>query len=408
MKLRSALFAAAAMFASCGNEAVTTDSDSSLQDSKEIVGGFDAKAKALDAVGTIGVMDGDTYAFTCSATLITPDTVLTAKHCAMVTDSQSPLFGMKLVNLEQVFFAIGSDASRPAKIVEVIAADLSPVEQGGANGIGSDMALLHLIEPITDVAPIKIADAQFVASDVNKGFAMVGFGTKNNYDYFTGQGSPTRATGKATLRALQGKDYQLMFGTWEAFFRAMASYYGLDIATQYEAVIRGWYDNTVLLKDYEAYTGHVTGDAQLCHGDTGGPLIGREAGEKKIFGVASAMFFSSQLVCDYGAFYATFGPETRGFIEKGVRYSDPCAGGITVAGRCDRDVAIRCSDKWEGDRSRSELDCSLLDQECVIGANGRAGCGDVDETPVHPAAPTAAEIRASIANAAHKMVELKK
>ena len=52
MKLRSALFAAAAMFASCGNEAVTTDSDSSLQDSKEIVGGFDAIATQVIGGGS--------------------------------------------------------------------------------------------------------------------------------------------------------------------------------------------------------------------------------------------------------------------------------------------------------------------------------------------------------------------
>lgn len=411
MKLRYAMFAVAAVSASCGTGMMTsTETEPTTQESKEIIGGFDAKAKNLDAVGTVGTFDDEgNYSFFCTATLITPDTVLTAKHCAMITNPQSPLYKMKYVNLMQIFFAIGPDANHPAKIVEAIATDLSPIEEGGSAEIGNDVALYHLISPITDVTPMKVANAALVDSDINKGFAMVGYGSKDNYEDLTGFLSATRATGRTTLRALQGQNYQLMFGSWDAFFKAMASYFGTDVATEYIDVIQGWYDNTKLLTGYEAFTGHVAGDAQACHGDSGGPLVGREAGEKKIFGVASTVFFSSQLVCDYGTVYSTIGVETHKFIDEGVRYVDPCAGGLTAQGYCQGDTAVRCTDKWEGDRARSEIDCSLLDQVCVVGSNGRAACGDEEAArPQNRVAPTVTEIRQSIVNQSRKALELKK
>ncbi len=408
MKLRFAFFAVAVVLAACGTESTSTPVDQSTQDSKEIIGGFDARAKVLDAVGTVGTIDDSgNYSFFCTATLITPDTVLTARHCAMVIDTSSPLYGMKLVNLIPIYFAVGADATKPAKVVEAIAADLSPVDQGGWVAMGNDVAVYHLIQPITDDAPIKVATGALAATDVNKGFAMVGYGSKDNYEDLTGYLSSTRATGKATLRALEGKDFELMYGNYETFFKFMVSVYGLAIATEYEDVIRGWYDGYKVLSGYEAYTGHVAGDAQACHGDSGGPLLGREKGEKAIFGVASGVFFSSQLTCDMGTFYGTIGAETQTFIKQAVRYTDPCGHGLTAAGYCDGDVAIRCSDKWEGDRRVTELDCSLLDQKCSVGASGRVGCGD-DSVAPHAAAPTVREIRTAIVHTSHKPVMLPK
>ena len=136
-----------------------------------------------------------------------------------------------------------------------------------------------------------------------------------------------------------------------------------------------------------------------------GSLLGREKGEKAIFGVASGVFFSSQLTCDYGTFYGTIGAETQTFIKQAVRYTDPCSRGLTANGYCDGDTAIRCSDKWEGDRRLVELDCSALDQKCSVGASGRVGCGD-DSVVAHPLAPTVKEIRTAIVHTSHKPVSL--
>src|SRR5437870_13592687 len=108
--------------------------DSNLDD---IIGGVDGSAKTLNAVGTLGVKDSaGNYQFFCSASLIGPSTVLTAKHCTIVLDGA--LAGMKLVNLIKIYFAVGPDALHPLKVVEAIAADTSRVEFGVFRGLGSD------------------------------------------------------------------------------------------------------------------------------------------------------------------------------------------------------------------------------------------------------------------------------
>src|SRR5437763_6428742 len=77
--------------------------------SDDIIGGVDGSAKSLNAIGTLGVLDsGGNFQFFCSASLIGPHTVLTAKHCAIVLDGV--LAGLKLVNLIPLYFAAGPDA----------------------------------------------------------------------------------------------------------------------------------------------------------------------------------------------------------------------------------------------------------------------------------------------------------
>jgi hypothetical protein len=131
-------------------------------------------------------------------------------------------------------------------------------------------------------------------------------------------------------------------------------------------------------------------------------LIGKEHGEKKVYGVASGVMSSTQLTCDYGAFYGIFGPETHTFIDQAVRYVDPCGHGLTANGYCDGDTAIRCSDKWEGDRRMVQVDCALLDQVCAVSATGRVACGDGSAPVAHGAAPTVREIRTAIVKTAHR------
>lgn len=406
MKLRNAFLVAGALLAGCGDNAgqVTGNTDDSASAVKEIIGGFDAKAASLNAVGTIGLIDEATgqYSFFCTGTLIAPQTVITAKSCAIVTNTSSAFFGMKLVNLEKIFFAVGPDANAPVKVVEAIAADLSPVNEGGFVYLGNDVAVLHLISPVEGVKPIAVADLPLTDKDVDQAYVALGFGTKDVYEDLSGVFSATRSAGKNTLRALQGKTFELMLGSWDAFIAQMVEIYGQDIVDAYMDIFEGWYAEE-LLSGYEAYVGNKPGDVQTCNGDAGGPLVGREMGEKKIFGIASAQWFSKQKTCDYGSFYATFGTETYKMLETASKYEDPCAGGITAVGSCDGEVATRCTDKFEGDRRLSQMDCSLLDQVCAIGNDGKAGCfdeGDLGgaQIPSAAKAPTIAELRKDVQN----------
>ncbi len=367
---------AAAFLGACGAQPEMPTGEQSTQDG-DLIGGFDSRGKAVSAIGTVGMLDRKgNYGFFCSATLVGPSTVLTAKHCAIVLGG--PLDGMKLVNLVPIYFALGAEANKPERIVEAVAADLSPVKFGGFVGLGNDVAVYHLATPITDVEPMAVADVSLESTDVGQPFASVGFGSQDNYEDISGDLSATRKAGKTTLRALEGKSFELMLGSYEAFLEQMVALYGQEVVDEYADFIASWYNDTVILKGYEAWTGYVAGESQTCHGDSGGPLVRRVNGESKIYGVVSGGWFSSQLSCDYGTFYATLGDKTREMITKAYSYSDPCSD-LTVEGVCSGDVATRCSRKWEGDRRKLEMDCGLVGQVCAKTAEGIAGCYDADQ-----------------------------
>jgi hypothetical protein len=142
---------------------------------------------------------------------------------------------------------------------------------------------------------------------------------------------------------------------------------------------------------------------------SGGPLIrptkhdesGKTVVSREVVGVVSGGWFSSDLTCDYGTFYATLGEKTQALIANGLKWTDPCAD-ITLAGSCDGTVATRCTGKWEGDRRVSQIDCASLGLTCST-ASGRAVCVDADgngsASVATGIAPTVSDLRVSMARA---------
>jgi hypothetical protein len=352
------------------------------ENQNQLIAGFRADGKSLDAVGTVGVRGFDgSYQFFCSATLIAPQVVLTAKHCAILF---SGFFkGIKIVNTEPVFFAVGPDANRPAKIVEAIAADTSPVDLGGIVGLGNDVAVYHLKEPVTGVTPLPVSTVSFTPADIGTRYMGVGFGSKDLLEDAFGFLTAQRRAGYMTLRALGGQPWHTIFPTFQDFVNEFRFLFGDELVQFLLPQIREFYDSTILGGGYEAWVGlssnqrasDGTADAQSCHGDSGGPLLTRGA-YRSIVGVVSGGFFSRQLPCDHGTFYATMGAKTHEMLAAALTYRDPCAGGHTVEGSCDGTIATRCTDKFEGDRRLSQIDCADLGLECRRDGRGVVGCFD--------------------------------
>lgn len=353
---------------------------------KADIGGVEALGPSLDAIGTVGMKNEDgTYQFFCSATLIGPRTVLTAKHCAIVLSGQ--LQGMKLVNLVPIYFAIGADATQPERTVEAVAADISPLDDGGFVGLGNDVAIYHLKEPITDVTPLEVADFPLTDGDVGKRFVGLGYGSQDVFEDLSGQLEAHRRMGGKTLGALKGKSFELMLGSFEGFLDSLAFVYGRDVVEAQKDAIQQWYDESVIFEGYEAWAGFGQGDSQTCHGDSGGPLVGRVADDNGdahnlIFGVVSGGWFSRDLTCDYGTFYATLGDETQDLIEQAYSWEDPCEG-LTVEGQCEGTEAVRCTGKWEGNRRATRVDCAFLGLSCGRDDGGQVACVEPNATPQH-------------------------
>ena len=395
--------------AGCATDHATVEDFPYDGDGKSDIGGVEALGSSLNAIGTVGMMDGTgAYQFFCSASLIGPTTVLTAKHCAEVLGGA--LNGMKYVNLVPIYFAIGPDAKAPLRLVEAVAADLSPLDEGGFVGLGNDVAIYHLAEAVTDVKPLKVADIALAQGDVGKRFVGIGFGAKDVFEDLTGQLQAHRKMGSKTLQALSGKSFELMLGSIDAFLDQLAFVYGRDVVNQYRDSIQTWYDSTVIYQGYELWAGYAPGDTQTCHGDSGGPMIGKLSdGSKAIFGVVSGGWFSRDLTCDYGTFYASIGDKTHELIASALTWTDPCSDGLTVQGRCEGTVAARCTGKWEGNRRATRVDCDDVGLACGQDAAGQVACVDPAQPPpahVDPGAgmtaPTVTEVRTTVVEASRQ------
>jgi V8-like Glu-specific endopeptidase len=77
---------------------------------EDILGGVTVSATALQAVGALNLKDQ----FFCTATLISPTLVLTAKHCAYQVDATDQKAYL-MTHFGAVTFNIGNSASSPER-----------------------------------------------------------------------------------------------------------------------------------------------------------------------------------------------------------------------------------------------------------------------------------------------------
>jgi hypothetical protein len=387
-------------------------------DDHAIIGGLPANSVNLNAVGVLGFKYsyGSGYsAFSpfCSGTLIGEQTVLTAKHCSEAARQADGKYTIAM-------FGIGPDGNNPQRLVEIVDTERAPGDYGGFVGFGRDVGTVHLAEKIasTEIKPMKTA--ALTDAMVGTSFAVLGYGVQDNSSTYG-----TRRVGTVRLGGLHGKIFEMMFGSFEAFkswFLGNGYYTAkalpvsgtfvspppdggaiavdagpidalppvtVDSGTPPDAYdwmdeyLHQIYDSTILLDGYEAYVGNAPGNAQPCFGDSGGPLLRLVNGELTIYGVTSGGISSPSLMCDYGAIYATFGPDVASFLNTSVTWQDPCAG-VSRLGICEQDQSVRCTYPVEGKRRQVVVECALLGQICMIASDGEALCSYVGEDPLPP------------------------
>ena len=146
---------------------------------QDIIGGFPANDPVLDAIGSLVVhFDGGPVgppgAPVAGAVRRHPDsseTVLTAKHCALIVPFIISLGG-------RLTFAVGPDSAKPKREVNVVATELAPGDEGGFVRVGHDVAVMHLETPITDLVPVDLA--VLADEQIGQPFAAIGYGVQDN------------------------------------------------------------------------------------------------------------------------------------------------------------------------------------------------------------------------------------
>jgi hypothetical protein len=279
---------------------------------QEIIGGFPVNTSLADAIGALGVYFPESteedrgFIPVCTASLISRDTVLTAKHCiALVEDGWSLAFG------------VGWNGNDPKEVVPIVSVLGAPGDEGGQSGFGRDLGLGKLERSIRNIQPLSLGTLR--SRDVGKTFSMVGYGDQDD-----GGPTGTRQAGFIQLLALEGKILQLVYPTFEDFYQAHIGEpppSGCDCAVVEDDAcalsceLQAEYDNASLEKGYEALLGGEH-SAELCFGDSGGPLLGVQNDKPTIFATAVLTFGDGSGSChdSKGAIYTTFGPEIQEFI----------------------------------------------------------------------------------------------
>ena len=382
--MKRALTESAAAFALLGAGCASPHEAIADGESRALIGGITADAASLDAIGALALIDsiddgrlgddGTRILPVCTATLIAPQTIVTAKHCIqlMRRQQQSPD--------ASPHFLIGADWNHPKRRIEILGWNEASSFDGGWAKNGHDVAVMLLAERVTDVQPVRIETPTAVLQ--GKRLAAVGYGARNNQKQ-----SGSRAMGNVTFNAVGGRAYEAMFGSFESF-RAWylegepTAEPGEELVeAPSEASLHATYEQTQLLADYEAHAGARPGDVQPCFGDSGGPLLDVVDGALVSYGVLSGGVPSQRSICDYGSVYATFGPDTRALIEDTLAWKDPCDG-LSTRGVCEDSVARRCTRTGEGPRRIIVSDCATLGQTCTDAASGGVRCIEPGETAV--------------------------
>jgi hypothetical protein len=344
--------------------------------SLEIIGGFDASSAAFDAVGALVILDevGQPVRL-CTATLVTPTAVITAKHCILESPDDG---GGPRLDQQPVFFALGPDAKAPYRMVRAIHSDASPIDEGGWSEfsdwptLGHDLGVYHLDEPINEIDPLAVGGF-LSSSDIGTRFIAMGYGRQHNRDgWEPGTSNSTRRMGLITLRALEGRPFELMFGTLQAFLDNQMALMGPLPDEEVDALTHR-YEKTFLIEGHEAWLGARPGDAQACNGDSGSPLLARVEGALHVLGVLSGGWSTPELRCDRGNIYATLGPRARDYLAASLAYEDPC-GSLPETGGCAGTRVLRCTSRHEGPRRVVDMDCAAVGMQCGYDAERQATC----------------------------------
>lgn len=365
----------------CSGEPAVPSLDSREQ---AIIGGTLVQSGEIDHTGALTLVppDGGQRAVFCTATLIGPETLVTAKHCALT------LFELELLGLP-VQWVTGPSALAALEGIPVAAAVLAPPHEGGFLGIGRDVAVVQLEHPV-DVPFLEPAELK----DEHVGQSMLSIG----YGVFTPNGAQDgqRRVGSEAVAALRGNAYQAMFGSFENFVEWSFTggltgdnfLAGVPPAALLRVLpgLRSEFDSAELLDGYEAVTGRAPGDTQSCSGDSGGPLAQRDAqGTWRSYGVVSGGLSSARSVCDYGSVFAVFGAETLAFLQEARSWVDPC-GDVPPLGECRGTRAVRCQTSLLNDvRRLVQRDCGALGQACALSPAG-ADCAEQAGAAPAPAA----------------------
>ncbi len=213
-----------------------------------IINGSVDSSAANDAVAFLYLADG----YACGGTLISPNVLMTAAHCATYTNTTTPVPADQF----SVFFCRDITTCDNSRIREVIQTWVHP--SYSASNIRYDIALLRLSGPApADVTPIPILPAAqaLTNSDLGAAITFIGYGLTNGSD--PNSSSTVRRIFTGTIEGLCHSSNTCQISQWSGTYAAPWTI---------------WTDQ---------------GSGGTCQGDSGGPGLVTRGGVKYVAGITS-------------------------------------------------------------------------------------------------------------------------
>jgi Trypsin len=168
-----------------------------------------------------------------------------------------------------------------------------------------DIALARLAEAITDVAPLRVTPA---APEELLGVSLQALGYGTSDATCVAESAGVRRIGEQIVTRVHGNVFDHIYGDYATYLAVASGGKAADaVERRYQ---HGW-----LLDGYEMWVEPGRGHAQLCNGDSGGPVLRMSGPTPEVVGVSSWVWHSDQALCDYGAVIALIGPQTRQMLD---------------------------------------------------------------------------------------------
>lgn len=346
----SAMLELVAVLAGSGclrEETAATHGVRAAEASRALIRSFPANDPVYDAIGSIVMSYSDGSGMIahvpCTGAIIGPHAIVTAKHCLDEAYFSAPDY--------RLVFTVGPDTLNPIAYYDVVDFEGAPGDTGGISLQGHDVVVMYISAAASDIRPIGLGSLS--ESDVGDTFVAAGFGNS-----FHTLRSGWRRVGGLRLKAVEGRTWEVLYGSFEEFYRGYSTApippeclvddENGNIDCSLVEDVRARWEGARLENLGEFVAGGGVDEAQPCGADSGGPLLrADENGELIAYGVVSGVIIVSQN-CDRGAVYAGFGEEVMEFLERAKDWVDPC--GDVTWDRCTEAVTQRCTRLGEGKR----------------------------------------------------------